>query len=167
MALRIRKKNQDVERAEEKTYTPGEVCDMFDLARTTLFRWEELDEIPRAIRDDKDRRTYRWEHLQSIARLVRRKIGEDINTPSRYSADQEYPPPQLAEQLYRLEFIMEKDPCRALRMLSALSEKHRFSKVTLDLLLDKVRERPSGDPVRQKILELLMQQEKMATTPDK
>lgn len=140
---------------------------MFDLARTTLFRWEELDEIPKAIRDDKDRRIYRWEHLQSIARLVRKKIGEDINTPSRYSPDQEYPPPQLAEQLYRLEFVMERDQCRALRMLSALSEKHRFSKVTLDLLLESVRKRPCGDPVRQKILELLMQQEKIAAAPDR
>lgn len=155
-----------MEKADEKLYSPGEVCELFDLARTTLFRWEELDEIPRAIRDDKDRRTYRWEHLQSIARLVRKKIGEDINTPSRYSADQEYPPPQLAEQLYRLEFIMEEDQRRALRMLSALSEKHRFSKVTLDLLLEKVRERPSGDPVRQQILELLMKQEKIAMAPE-
>lgn len=144
----------------EKTYTPAEVCEMFGIPRTTLFRWEELSSFPPPVRDEeKKSRVYREEDLKNIASLVRKKIREDINANSQYSAEREYPPRDLEEKLYRLEFIADKDKRTSLQMLSVLSERQILSSETMTMLQEELRKRPAGDPIRKRILELLLKQE--------
>lgn len=151
---------------EEQTYSPAEICRRFGLARTTLFRWEEQDEIPKAIRSGKKgERVYKREHFRRIAVLARKKIADEINAPAQYSIDKAYPPLELAEKLYLLEIVSDSDPLHAVESLAALGKKHQLSEETLDSLLDSVREKNPGDPVRRKILELLVEQEKAAKDP--
>lgn len=148
----------------ERTYSPAEICHRFDLPRTTLFRWEKLDEIPPAVRTGKKgERVYKEEHLRRIAALARKKIATEICAPSRYSADNAYPPLDLAEKLYLLEIVSDSSPLHGVDSLAALGKKHRLSKKTLDFLVETILEKKIGDPVRLKILELLVEQEKMAS----
>jgi hypothetical protein len=149
--------------AGERTYSPAEICQRFDLPRTTLFRWEKLDEIPPAVRTGKKgERVYKEEHFRRIAALARKKIATEIGAPSRYSADNAYPPLDLAEKLYLLEIVSDSCPLHAVDSLAALGKKHQLSEKTLDSLLDTVRARKIDDPVTRKILELLVEQAKKA-----
>lgn len=152
---------------EEQTYSPAEICHRFDLPRTTLFRWEEQDEIPKPLRSGKkEERIYKREHFRRIAELVRKKIADEINSPSQYSVDKAYPPLDLAEKLYLLEIVSDSDPLHAVESLAALAKKHRLSEETLNSLLENAREKSLGDPVRRRILELLVEQEKTARDPN-
>jgi len=162
-----RDKKRSGQSGEERTYSPAEICQRFGLARSTLYRWEEQDEIPKPIRSGKkDERVYTQEHFRRIAELARKKIADEINAPSRYSADKAYPPFELAEKLYLLEIVSDNDPLHAVETLAALSKKHQLSVQTLDSLQEIVLERKAGDLVRRKILELLVEFEKMVADPD-
>ena len=55
--------------ADKKTYSSSEICDLFGISKTTLFRWEEDEKIPSVPRDLSDYRTYTKEHIQAISKL--------------------------------------------------------------------------------------------------
>jgi DNA-binding transcriptional MerR regulator len=151
--------------AAERTYTPADLCELFGLSRTTLFRWEEQHEIPKAEREGNNR-IYRREHLRSIAGLMRKKIRDEINASSRYNPDELHPTPDQLEKLFRVEFVGERDPVHGLRMLSALAKKHKLSEETVNLLIKSASNSSAGDPMRRKIWELLMEQENIADSED-
>ena len=57
-------------------YTPAEICELFDIARTTLFRWEKEGVMPAVARDKKGNRIYTDKHLKSIGQKVTRRLKE-------------------------------------------------------------------------------------------
>ncbi|MDX2030472.1 MAG: MerR family transcriptional regulator [Blastocatellia bacterium] len=154
------KKEKQVTNEAERTYTPAEVCELFDVARTTLFRWEEQEEIPKAIRREGER-IYTQEHLQTIQSLMRKRLREEINAASRYDPDEEHPTVDQLERLCRLEFVSPGEQKHGLQTLLALSKRHRLSKKTLDLLIKLASRRPIGDPLREMIWELLSTQDRL------
>jgi DNA-binding transcriptional MerR regulator len=154
------KKEKQVANEAERTYTPAEVCELFDVARTTLFRWEEQEEIPKAVRVGGER-IYTQEHLRTIQALMRKRLREEINAASRYDQDQEHPTVDQLERLCRLEFVSPGEQKHGLQTLLALSKRHRLSEKTLDLLIKLASRRPIGDPLREMIWELLSTQDRL------
>ncbi len=156
------KKIEKLDDEAKRTYTPAEVCELFDVARTTLFRWEEQDEIPKAAREGGER-VYTQEHLRSIQSLMRKRLREEINAASRYDPDQEHPTFDQLERLCRLEFVSPGDQEHGLRTLFALSQRGRLSEKTLDLLIKLASRRPIGDRMREMIWNLLSAQDRFVS----
>ncbi|MFN0085618.1 MAG: MerR family transcriptional regulator [Blastocatellia bacterium] len=158
---RPRKKQNPIENEADRTYTPAEVCELFDVARTTLFRWEEQEEIPKAVRKGGER-LYTQEHLRSIQELMRKRLREEINAASRYRADEEHPTFDQLERLCRLEFVSPGEQRHGLQTLYALSKQRALSQKTLDLLIKLASRRPIGDSMREMIWNLLSAQDQLA-----
>jgi DNA-binding transcriptional MerR regulator len=53
-----------------KTYTPAEVCERFDIAKSTLYRWEDEGHIPAPNRNLRGGRQYTEEDIEAIGRFV-------------------------------------------------------------------------------------------------
>lgn len=155
------KKDKQIGNEADRTYTPAEVCELFDVARTTLFRWEEQDEIPKALRKENER-FYTQEHMRSIEVLMRKRLREEINAASRYDPDEEHPTFDQLERLCRLEVVSPGDQEHGLRTLYALSKRDRLSQKTLDLLIKLASRRPIGDRMREQIWNLLSAQDRLA-----
>jgi DNA-binding transcriptional MerR regulator len=55
-----------------RLYTPAEICRMFGISRTTLFRWERSEEISLVARDSRGERYYTVAHLRQIGQRILR-----------------------------------------------------------------------------------------------
>ena len=51
----------------ELGYSPAEICEIFDISKSTLFRWEEEELIPVVRRDRHHQRQYERAHLKAIS----------------------------------------------------------------------------------------------------
>jgi len=60
----------------ERVYSPAEICKMFNISKTTLFRWEQEDWFPRVGRSLGGERQYTWEHIQAISK---RRVKEHFD----------------------------------------------------------------------------------------
>jgi DNA-binding transcriptional MerR regulator len=77
----------------EKIYTTAEVCEMLDLSKSTLFRWEREGILPPVPRDITGQRRYGQEHLRLINEKQRESLGrryeqiaEKNNDPANFWA---------------------------------------------------------------------------------
>src|ERR1035438_3897641 len=52
----------------KRRYTPAEICEIFAVSKSTLFRWEQEAVIPPVPRDEKHQRLYTSEHVRAISR---------------------------------------------------------------------------------------------------
>lgn len=136
-------------------FTPAEICSWFDVPRTTLFRWEQQGEIPKAERGPKEERIYRREHLRRIADIIRKKIEEEIRAGIRHEPDGEFPPLKVQERLYRTEFFGERNPQDGLRQLQGLAVNQALSPDTVVALANSALGRPPHDRLRAKIWSVL------------
>ncbi len=59
--------------ARKHTYSTVEVCELFGISRSTLFRWEKEDWFPHVERDAMGQRLYTDTHLQAIAQRLRER----------------------------------------------------------------------------------------------
>jgi DNA-binding transcriptional MerR regulator len=50
----------------QRTYAPAEICEIYGIARSTLFRWEAEGVIPTVARDITNQRRYTHEHIRAI-----------------------------------------------------------------------------------------------------
>ncbi len=53
-----------------KRYKTNQVCELFDVSRATLFRWEREGLISGPTRDWRNWRLYTMENLEQIKRLI-------------------------------------------------------------------------------------------------
>jgi DNA-binding transcriptional MerR regulator len=61
----------------QKRYKTIEVCELFDVSRATLFRWEREGLISGPSRDWRNWRLYTTQHIKEIKRIIRtRKTGQ-------------------------------------------------------------------------------------------
>jgi DNA-binding transcriptional MerR regulator len=68
------KSMQDISRKRYKTI---EVCELFDVSRATLFRWEREGLISGPSRDWRNWRLYTPRHIKEIKQIIRtRKSGQ-------------------------------------------------------------------------------------------
>lgn len=148
---------------EERIYTPAEICAWFEITRTTLFRWEDSGEVPKAERGPQGERLYTKEHLQQIAKVVLRKMREDLELAVRQNPDSEVLTKGFLERLYKVEYFgmnperkeNKPAPASVLHTLEGSGKKFGLSDSTVDSLIDEARKRPRGDPKAIKIWRLL------------
>jgi DNA-binding transcriptional MerR regulator len=145
-------------------YTPADICERFDLNRTTLFRWEADGAIQNVERNSKGQRVYRDRHLKQIGGLLRKKVKTEAEAAQRYRSDAPMPAPDAAERLYRIRFASGIAPLTQLDSLKGVLLAHGLTKKTADFLIDQARKLPDGDRVRERIWQLLAQYEKRCRT---
>lgn len=56
-----------------KKYKTKEICEMYDISKATLFRWEEQGMITGVERDWRGWRTYHRDNLKEIERIIKQK----------------------------------------------------------------------------------------------
>lgn len=54
-------------------YTAKEVCEMFDISKPTLFKWEKNSLISRTPRDWRGWRKYAENHLVEIKKIIKKR----------------------------------------------------------------------------------------------
>ena len=136
-------------------YTPVDICRWFSIPRTTLFRWEQTGEIPKADRIKKDRRIYRRQHVKRIAELMREKLQEEMRFALRHNPSGAYPTLEMQERLYRYEFFGEKNSKHGLQQLQGLAARKALSPETVEALASDALNRPPQDEVRARIWKVL------------
>jgi DNA-binding transcriptional MerR regulator len=60
-----------------KNYTTKEICDLFDISKATLFRWEREGLISRVGRDWRNWRLYSDRNLREIRRIINGSFGRN------------------------------------------------------------------------------------------
>jgi len=61
---------------ESDTYSTKEICEMFDIAKQTLFGWEKRGVIPAVAKDWRGWRRYDKLHVMAIREIIQRKSGK-------------------------------------------------------------------------------------------
>ncbi len=98
----------------EQTYTTATLCEMFNISRSTLFRWERQgklpsgDPFPPVSRDVNGQRQYSWKHRAAIAKYQLKRRFEQIAS----AEDQAYAIDNVDivwEQLSLYKFIELRD----------------------------------------------------------
>lgn len=147
-------KNQN----SNRKYSPAEICLWFGIPRTTLFRWEDLGDIPRAARGSKGERMYEQKHIIKIGDMVRARLREEIELAAKYHPSSPAITLELLERLDLVKFFSSNDDDkeRGLEALMGLARQKRFNPETEDALFDEARRRSSEDKVRQKILKVIL-----------
>lgn len=147
-------KNQNANRK----YSPAEICQWFGLPRTTLFRWEELGEIPKTIRGPKGERIYEQKHIKKIASIVRARLRQEIDLAAEYHPSSPAITFELQERLDLVKFFSSNDDDqeRGLEALMGLSTQKRFSPETEGALFEEAQRRHPEDKIRQKILQVIL-----------
>ncbi|MBI5043385.1 MAG: MerR family transcriptional regulator [Nitrospirae bacterium] len=60
----------------KKRYKTNEICDIFDISRATLFRWEEEGLISNVGRDWRNWRVYSEKNIKEIQDIIKKKSGK-------------------------------------------------------------------------------------------
>ncbi|MBI5180068.1 MAG: MerR family transcriptional regulator [Nitrospirae bacterium] len=60
----------------KKKYKTNEICDIFDISRATLFRWEEEGLISNVGRDWRNWRVYSEKNIKEIEDIIKKKSGK-------------------------------------------------------------------------------------------
>jgi hypothetical protein len=134
--------------------SPAELCDVLDIAKSTLLRWEKEGQIPPAIRDVSGERRYGPAHIQAIAEKVFRP---------RYvhaaGADDTDAMGQLDEALNLCKFLQGSEIG-----LDYLGESPRLSDRTLKGLLSRALDlKPSEEKVQlAKVIRVVWKQVRLA-----
>lgn len=134
-----------------RTFSPAEICERFDISKTTLFRWEKEPWFPPVDRDLSGERQYTLEHIRVISAKQREQLGKQYGQAierdgSRLS--------ELAEAVSLRKFLEGNKTG-----LYELAEYPQPSRHTIDLLLSAAREQyePDEDLFRE-ILEVVLEQ---------
>jgi len=74
---------QDARKDIKMTYSPSEVCETFDIAKSTLYRWEQDGKIPPASRKLSGEREYSEDHIKKIAEIKRDMLTREYQRASQ------------------------------------------------------------------------------------
>lgn len=66
-------------REEKRIFKTKEICDLFDISKATLFRWEKEGMITRVGRDWRNWRLYSARNLAEIKKIIGGKSGGKVN----------------------------------------------------------------------------------------
>lgn len=124
----------------DRKFTPAEVCDIFDISKSTLFRWEKDRLIPSPERDLRQQREYTQAHMAEISRLLFRKRVQSVaNTEHEPGAQQRLD--AITEQVALNKFVVLGD----IGGLYELAERETLSDETIKLLLKEAARRSPSD----------------------
>ena len=136
---------------KDKKYLPVDIYTMFDISKSTLFRWEKEEGFPPIERGDNGERQYNQEHIHWI--------GEKKVTRLK----RQYTFAIKAEDLERMEDIqtlLTKYKVLYLEDPTGLDELqfHNYSEETLKELLEKATEYDSSEPAFKQIIAAVYKQ---------
>lgn len=88
------------------SYSTAEVCEMFSISKSTLFRWEREGSISPANRDKTDQRLYTEENLREIGQRLENQLKTKFKR--RIGTDDEKEIAKAHEELYVWKFIQNE-----------------------------------------------------------
>lgn len=136
----------------EKTYTTAEVCEMFNISKSTLFRWEREGILPSIPRDIGGQRKYGQASLRLISERQKEKLGRRFEQIAEDGDEDSYW--EISEALALNKFL-EGDPTGLLE----LAEHPRVSSQTqLQLLKIALEQYQPGDAVFHEIIKIVYEQ---------
>ena len=148
--------------ARPNTYSPAQVKEWFGISRTTLFRWEDEQRIPKTKRGSNKERIYDQNHLRRIYQLVCEKLKQELDLSFRDNPDDEQAWQQMMERIYKAKLFAgdQNVALNAISELKAVAAKQGLSEDTAKLLVDYLY---SGlcinKTARRRILEALLENE--------
>jgi DNA-binding transcriptional MerR regulator len=148
---------------QTNTFSPAQVKDWFGISRTTLFRWEQENRIPKTKRGNNKERAYDQTHLRRIYELVCEKLNQELELSVRDNPDDEQTWRRMMERIYKAK-LFAGDPnvaLNAIRELKAVATEQGLSQDTAKLLVDYLYSGLcTNKTARRMILEVLLENEK-------
>ncbi len=138
--------------ADRVSFSPAQICQMFGIAKTTLFRWEQEKKISPTSRKLSGEREYTEDHVREIATIQREVLIRQYAQACQ-SEDKEWMG-RIDAEITRLRALY-LDPDLGLRVLA--ETKAVTDSLRRDLLV-KASGLPTDDPTYKEILELLYRQ---------
>lgn len=59
-------------------YSAAEICRMFDVTKTTLFKWEKEGKLPKVKKDWRGWRVFTDDNIKEIRSIIQEKIQKNI-----------------------------------------------------------------------------------------
>jgi len=135
-----------------RTYSTAELCQLLEVSKSTLFRWEQEDWFPLLERDLNGERLYTNEHIQAISK---KQLTRQFEQAAK--RDDEKSLETIWEKLALRKFL-EGD----VTGLYEMAEYHRLSAPTLRQLLQTATEHyEPGDPVFTDIIDVIAKQSRI------
>ena len=136
--------------AKDKTkYSPAEICKMFDISKTTLFRWEEEGKISQVVRKINKVREYSKVHVKEIAKMQVRSLTELYD--KAVETENEGQMKQIHEGLTRIKILYLED----VTGLYELAQQTSLSETTVRELIHKLSDVETKSPLFASIINLL------------
>ena len=63
---------------KDHTYSTSEICAMFNISKSTLFRWEKEGQLPVVPRDISGQRQYTQVHISNISERQKQRLGKQF-----------------------------------------------------------------------------------------
>lgn len=136
-------------------YPPREVATWFGVSNRTLRLWEQAGDIAPPERGPNDQRVYRWHHIKQIAHRARAELRSELILSTEKDPNGLYPPPEILERLYRIEFFGGDEPEHGLAQLEGLARELGLSANTCKVLVKEAMQRPRADQTRAQLLKVL------------
>lgn len=131
----------------DRQYTPAEVCEIFDLSKSTLFRWERDGWILPPDRDIRQQRLYTQKHMRDIGRLLLQRQYQQLARAEREPGIEKRMD-ALLEKISLTKFTVFGD----MSGLYELAERDTLSEETIQQLLREASERDPSDIAFQGII---------------
>lgn len=144
--------------ANGPVYSPAEICEMFGISKSTLFRWERDGLLPPVHRDLANQRQYTRAHLQAISELQKGKLGQQFE---RVAAAEDLEQQEAVLKAVSLHKVLEGD----MTGLYELAEYARPSPETVRQLLRIALDQyePHSDEFRELVETVLKQSKKLSS----
>jgi DNA-binding transcriptional MerR regulator len=135
--------------ATKTAFSPAEICEMFGISKTTLFRWEEEGKISPVLRKINKVREYTKQHIREIAQMQ----VENLNELYTHAAEVENKAQmkQVHENLTRIKILYLED----VTGLFELSQQNNLSEDTIRDLLNKAMELDTKSQLFAEIINVL------------
>lgn len=138
--------------SSQHVYAPADICKMFGISKSTLFRWEQEKWFPAPGRDLKGERQYTAEHIRAISETQTRKLSKEYQRAMQ--SENEADLLQFAEAVSLRKFLAGE-----LTGLGELAEYQQLSAATILQLLQLAMDQYApDDPMFCRILEVAHKQ---------
>ncbi len=121
----------------ERVYSPAEICNLFNISKSTLFRWEGEPGFPLVDRDLANNRQYTQEHIQFISTRQKEQLARQYRLAAQSDNEGSVPRMQQIHEALSLRKFLSGDltGLRELAELSALTP--RTIRHLLQIALDQ------------------------------
>jgi len=109
-------------------YSTVEICQMFDISKSTIFRWEKQRILPKVDRDETGQRIYTRKHFEAISQQLMQRLAQEFN---RAASDEDTRNMAKLHEAMALQKFLSGD----MLGLSELAEQKSLSGETISRLL--------------------------------